>query len=374
MTCPRRFTTTRLAGFRPPGVARLAGRFGAPLAATTVALVVLAGCGSSTAAPSANPRVGSAGTRRSTSSASTATPPQLVGTATPPQTVSAATAGFRLPLTLSRAVATPGQPGHLVVLGGLHDGERSTDAVLDVSLATGAVTVAARLPTPVHDAAGALLDGVPTVVGGGNSRDVAAIQQFHGGATSTVGHIPVASSDVAAAATSRGLVVVGGYDGSKTLDQVLLVTGRATVRRIGSLPVAVRYPALAVVGSGSTERVLVFGGESGGIATDAVQEIDPATGATRVVAHLPAPRTQASALDLRGTVFVFGGASSGISATERVFSDVLRWVPSSESFVAAGSLPYPISDAAATQVDGVGYLVGGESPARVATTIIVTPR
>jgi N-acetylneuraminic acid mutarotase len=118
----------------------------------------------------------------------------------------------------------------------------------------------------------------------------------------------------------------------------------------------------------------VIGGESGGIATDVVQQIDPATGAVTIVGHLPAPRTQSSALVLGGQLFVFGGASSGTTGAH-IFADVLRWEPVAGGFTTAGSLPYPIADAAATTVDGhTGYLVGGESPARVNTTIVVTTR
>ncbi len=43
-------------------------------------------------------------------------------------------------------------------------------------------------------------------------------------------------------------------------------------------------------GRGAGQRVLLLGSESGGVATTAVQEIDPASGSVRVVAHLPAAR------------------------------------------------------------------------------------
>lgn len=286
-------------------------------------------------------------------------------------TVTATVAAFRLPATLSRAVAVTQADGQIEVLGGLHDGERSTNAVLSIDPRSQSVTVSARLPVAVHDVAGGLLGGVPTTLGGGNSREVADVQQVTPRGAAVVGSLPVPTSDAVAVSTDRGLVLVGGYDGTRTLDQILLVTSPGQIRRIGSLPTPVRYPAVAVLGSGATQRVLVIGGESGGIATTAVQEVDPLSGSARTIGHLPAARTQASALRLGGSVFVFGGASSGTpSATE--FSDVLRWSPSTSSFAVAGHLPYPVADAAAVSPDGrVGYLMGGEGPARVDTTIIV---
>jgi N-acetylneuraminic acid mutarotase len=279
-----------------------------------------------------------------------------------------------LPVSLSRAVALPGTAGHVLVLSGLHDGERSTDAVLDLDPAGGTATVLARLPLAVHDAAGALLAGVPTVFGGGAGHEVAAVQQYQPTAKKalTVGRVPTPVSDPVAVTTERGVLLIGGYDGTRTLDQVLLVTDRAHAQVIGHLPTPVRYAAAVVVGSGAAQRVLVFGGESGGIATDAVQEIDPATGKVTVVTHLPAPRTQASALVLWGTVFLFGGASSGTTGA-KIFDDVLRYDPTSRAFTPAGRLPYPVSDAATVSPDGrTGYLIGGETPARTAKTIIIT--
>lgn len=329
----------------------------------TVAITV-AGCGSP-APPSGG---ASSGTGAGTTAAPSARPSAAVST------VTASVAKFRLPVTLSRAVAMPGAAGHLLVLTGLHDGDRSTDAVLDVDPATNTVRVAARLPVAVHDAAGARLGGVPTVFGGGSSGSVATIQQDGGAGPARAGALAVPTSDAAAVTTASGVVLVGGYDGTRTLGQVLLITGPGQVRTLGALPTPVRYPAVAVVGSGAGQRVLVIGGESGGAATDVVQQIDPATGAVSVVGRLPAPRTQASALVLGGRLFVFGGAHSGVTGA-RVFADVLRWEPARRGFVPAGRLPYPVADAAATTLDGrTGYLIGGESPARVASTIIVTAR
>ena len=93
-----------------------------------------------------------------------------------------------------------------------------------------------------------------------------------------------------------------------------------------------------------------------------------------VVGHLPVARTQASALKLGGTLFVFGGAVSGRTGA-LIFGTALRWVEATGRFVAAGQLAYRVADAAAVTLDGhTGYLVGGETPSRVASTIVVKSR
>lgn len=332
------------------------GRWGS----TAVATALLIGCSSPAAGPA--PSV----------TARTARPP---GSANAAAThVVSSVADFHLPATLSRAVALAPAPGLLEVLGGLHDGRRTTNAVLDIDLASRRVQVAGRLPVAVHDAAGALLGGVPTLVGGGNSTDTPQIQQVKPSSpgptrTSVVGQLPAPLSDAVGVSTSRGIVIVGGYDGAQASAQVLLVSAADSASRLATLPVPVRYPAVALSTSGAAERLVVFGGESRGVATDVVQQIDLASGHTAVIGHLPMARTQASALVLGGSIFVLGGATSG-GADARMLADALRWDPTAGRFSAAGSLPYPVADAAAVvSADGHGYLVGGESPARRDTTI-----
>ena len=112
------------------------------------------------------------------SSPAATTPPTVAPSASHrPATVNASVAPFRLPATLSRAVAYPAGT-HLLLATGLHDGERSTGAVLDVDVPGNRVTVAGRLPQAVHDAAGATLGGSPTTFGGGAATEVATIQQY----------------------------------------------------------------------------------------------------------------------------------------------------------------------------------------------------
>ena len=341
------------------------------------ATLVVGGCSgghSSSSGPGGSAATNPPTSRASASTSASGAPQQVSPSAPPPaRSVSASVAPFRLPATLSRAVAYPAGT-HLLVATGLRDGERSTGAVLDIDVPANRVTVAGRLPQAVHDAAGATLGGSPMTFGGGAGTEVATIQQYvpaQRTARST-GGLPTPTSDAVAVSTKAGVVVAGGYDGLRTLPHVLLIAAPDRIRTLSPLPVPVRYPAAAVTGSGSGERVLLFGGESGGVATTAVQEIDPASGSVRVVARLPAARTQAMGVSLNGTVFVAGGAAAGTSGA-RVFDDVLRYNPAAHTFSSAGRLPYPTSDAAVAVLGQRGYLIGGETPARTDRTIVLDP-
>ncbi len=160
-------------------------------AAAITAAVALVSCGSGGTGTAASPAGSSS---PSTPGATAPLPRGAAGT------VTATIAAFRLPARLSRAVAHPAGD-HLLVATGLHDGDRSTGTVLDIDLPGSHVTVAGRLPEAVHDAAGALLVGMPTTFGGGDASEVATIQQFVPAQRTrhTAGTLPVPTSDPVAA-------------------------------------------------------------------------------------------------------------------------------------------------------------------------------
>ena len=99
-----------------------------------------------------------------------------------------------------------------------------------------------------------------------------------------------------------------------SIPSVLETTDGSAFKTVASLPVPVRYPAVAVAGN----AIYLFGGETAsGRPTDAVQAINPAAGTARVVAHLPQPASHASAVDLGGRIYVLGGTAGG-SPTDRI--------------------------------------------------------
>jgi hypothetical protein len=150
--------------------------------------------------------------------------------------------------------------------------------------------------------------------------------------------------------------VFGGADGDTMLPDILRTTDGVTFTRVGTLPVPVRYPAIAVVG----KAIYVFGGVSNpaqGIDTPAVQRFDTVRGVVDTVTPLPTALSHASALVLRGQVFLLGGYVEN----SRLSNQILRFDPATGAVTVAERLATGLTDAAAVVLDEVGYVVRGHA-------------
>ncbi len=210
-------------------------------AAAITAAVALVSCGSGT---------GTASSPAGSSSPSTsgATAPLPRGAA---GTVTATIAAFRLPARLSRAVAHPAGD-HLLVATGLHDGDRSTGTVIDIDLPGSHVTVpdGCRRPCTTQPVPCSAECRRPSA-GALRARSRRFSSSCRRSAPRTpLGPCPFPPATRSRSGTDEGVVVAGGYCGSRTLPQVLLLTAPDRVRTLSPLPVPVRYPAVAVTGSG----------------------------------------------------------------------------------------------------------------------------
>ncbi len=281
-------------------------------------------------------------------------------------------AGWRLPGPLSRAQAVV-SGGRLLLLAGLVPGDRSSDQILAVDPAHGTVTPVGTLQVPVHDTAAAVLGPDVLLFAGGNSTEVSVVQTFPAadasGGSRTVGNLPQPRSDLEAAAADGKIFLLGGYDGARTRAEVLATTDGRSFTTVGTLPHPVRYGAAVTIGDPGTQQVLLFGGQSGGVATDAIQRLDPSTGTVRMVGRLPAPLSDAMAFTLGGDVWIAGGTSGG-----KASDLILRYDPATGQVVRAGQLPYPVADAAVTILDGTAYLLGGENTKDLDTVVALVPR
>jgi hypothetical protein len=269
-------------------------------------------------------------------------------------------APFRLPAAVSRPTVFAAAGG-LLVVGGLTAADSTTQAILSVDLARAAVNPSGRLAVPVHDAAGALVNGRNLLFGGGSTTVSSAVQDVTPGTPPRVlSHLPQPRADLVAVSEGKTGYVLGGFDGAQGLTTILRTTDGRTFTVSGTIPVSVRYPAVAASGG----AIWLFGGEHAGNQITDVQRVDLTTGQGRVAGHLPRPLAHAGALTLSGTIFVAGGRT-GAATTDIV----MRFSPADVSFTTAGRLPAARSDFGVAVVGETAYLVGGESPRPVDTVI-----
>lgn len=285
------------------------------------------------------------------------------GTSTRARAPTATPRTARAPLRLSAVVA-----GHLpqvvsgealivrdrtvLVLGGLNRLDESTSSIVGYAPNSGRVRAAGALAQAKHDLAAASLQGRELVLGGGSASELDSVEELTGGLSGVrVGTLPSPRSDLSAAATGGYVYVLGGFDGSAPLRQVLRTRDGRRFEVAGTLPVGVRYAALAVAGS----TLYAFGGElADGADSRAIQAFDTATGHARLAGNLPEPVSHAAAVSLGGRIYILGGRS-GATALRGIAS----YDPVSRRLRAAGELPLAVSNAAAASSGGVAYLVGG---------------
>jgi len=253
------------------------------------------------------------------------------------------------------------------VVGGLDAAKQTTGNVVRLDPSTGSSQPAGSLAQPVHDAAGAVVNGTYLVVGGGTGEEgSAAVQSFGAGtAGKIVGSLPGPRSDHVAVELDGKVYVVGGFDGRQIIRDVLVSDDGLRYRTLSALAEPVRYPAVAATGG----AIYVFGGvaSASGADTRAIQKIDPGSGQVTVVGQLPATLSHANAIVLGDQVLVLGGFVSN-----KVAAQVLRFDPRTAAVSDAGSLPAPVSDAAATTVGDTAYLVGGQGTDRAPVAAVVT--
>jgi outer membrane protein assembly factor BamB len=312
---------------------------------------------------------------------------------------------WHLAAPLSREVAVAGSPGHLIIFGGLTPGGASADGIYALSTRTGATRQIGTLRAPLHDAAAGLLGRRTLVFGGGSSASVATVQAFnrpgrasgHSARTAvTTGSMPAPRSDAAAVTIGATSYVIGGYDGARADAPVLATTDGRKFTTIADLPVPVRYPAAAAVGS----QIFVFGGQAitgrhAGAPLDTIQVVDPARHTAAIIGHLPQPLAGAAAMTVGHELFVAGGESrltrrprpglgttqlppgessagtggdSGAPPTSTV-STIWAFNPATKRLLAAGHLQVPVSHAAVAVAGSTAWIIGGESNGALVSSV-----
>ena len=201
------------------------------------------------------------------------------------------------------------------------------------------------------------------VFGGGSSSSTSSVQQLRAGSRAAVtGRMPGPRSDLVAVTIGGIAYLVGGYDGSVIARGVLATSNGTRFTTVANLPVPVRYPAVAAIG----DVLWVFGGQTATGSTDAVQQVDLATGQATVAYRLPTTLTDASAVVLGGQVYLLGGLVAGHPSDA-----VVRYDTNNGSQVVVAHLPAPVHDAACAVIADTAFLLGGEAPNPVSTVIRV---
>jgi hypothetical protein len=163
-------------------------------------------------------------------------------------------------------------------------------------------------------------------------------------------HLPNPLHGATAAATSAGLLVIGGADRSDvSSDEVLRLDSRTErASHAGTLSAPLHDAAAASMGGGT----LVFGG---GASTtfDTAQELVPG-GVARQIGHLPVAASDLSAVSTGGAVYILGGYDR-----REPLASVIR-TTDGRRFATVGNLPTAVRYTAVAALGGRIYTFGGE--------------
>jgi hypothetical protein len=294
----------------------------------------------------------------------------------------------------------------------LTDGNSAYGAFL-MNTTTGVLHQVGNLTAAIRDAAGAILGDQVYVFGGKGAVVTSSVQSFAmpsataAGGTSTgassstttasqstmpvataTGALPEPRAGSVAVTIGATVYIVGGYYATHPEVSVLSTSDGGTFTTVANLPVAVRNPAVAVVGG----DIYVFGGERLGTTTTPpvtptsaatkgpttastpttattvapasktatwapitdIQEVDPVTGKATIVGHLPKALQGATAVNLGGHIYVAGG--EGPVAANGV---IWGFEPTTAGLVVAGHLKDPVYDAGSATMGSKAWLVGG---------------
>ncbi|MHB8263936.1 MAG: Kelch repeat-containing protein [Acidimicrobiales bacterium] len=296
--------------------------------------------------------------------------------------------------------------GQILIAGGIGPSGASLAALSLVAVPSGRYRPAGNLPMALHDAAGATLGNNSFIFGGGTSSgfssDVITVSPSGNPAntvlTATVtGHLPKPRADASATAVGNHIYIVGGYDNGSPSRSVLATANGTTFTTIATLPVPVRYPAVATLG----HTIYAFGGlyvtgSRAGKPSSVIQAINLATRRATVVGHMPLPLEGASAATLQGHIYIAGGitdnpsAAAGIagpyssvvnpevssSQARSVLSTIWAFQPSTRRLLPAGQLRNASAHSGIAVIGTTAWLVGGESPTATTsnTAQMMTPQ
>ena len=272
------------------------------------------------------------------------------------------TARFRLPAPVQRTLAI-GWQGRILIAGGLDSAGQSAAGVFALDPATGTLHGLGALPHPVHDAAGALIDGRLYVFGGGAASSSDAVQTFDPTMPTRINR----RSASAPALRPRRRTTQRGHLPRRRLRRPHAAARELATRDghhftiAGQIPIGLRYPAVTS-GDG---KLLIAGGQTATGLSTAVYAFDSASGRVALLARLPAPVAHAAAIVRGGTLYVIGGTD----ATGAPISAISAINLSTHAVAPLGRAIAPRADAASVQFGATTFLIGGRSSHTLATVL-----
>ncbi len=277
-------------------------------------------------------------------------------------------AALLAPILASAAARIPGNPA-LTLLGGLDANNSASAGVAFVDSTT--IKLVGTLPASLFAAAAVTIGEDEYLFGGAEGTASAPVPQPYiysyavkgSGAITQDGELHSPNYGLSAAVIGQTVYLVGGDDGTHTLADIYAWSpGHGAPTLAAQLPVGLRYAAVSAVG----ERLVIAGGlTASGPASKAIYVFDSATHKIKALrTKLPRAIYAAAGETLGKLAYVIGGATVGGTATNATalpVGTIYSVDPATGKVANAGTLQYPLAEAAATVIGDTIYLAGGLS-------------
>jgi len=228
-----------------------------------------------------------------------------------------------------------------MILGGLV-GNTSIDTILAGS--PNKLRVIGHLPQPTHDAAAAVLNGSVYLFGGGSTVSEPTVVRINPANGTTASATPIGEplSDLGAVAIGGRAYLVGGYTGTEFATAILRYSPSGSPSVVARLPQGTRYAGVATIG----RAIYAAGGLTTSGATRAIYAL-PLGGKLHEIGRLPRPEDHAALVALNGTLYYVGGRK------------ILAINPRTGRSAIVAHLPQSLSDPSAVAAGGQVFIAGG---------------
>lgn len=267
-----------------------------------------------------------------------------------------------LPVALEGLAATT--TGSTIYVAGGINGETSQNTLF--ALHGGHVTRIATLAEPVHDAALSVWQHHLFLLGGGQTVSENRVWSTSLPPTEMTRErsLPKPLSDLDTVTTTRGILIIGGHNIGSPSTTIWIYQPDRPARALATIPMGVRYPAVAV--SGSTLYV-VGGYLASGAYTNQALAVNIKTGHVTELAPYPLSLQYAMGATYHGHVVVAGGqTASGWTAAS------YRWSSSKHRWITMPALPTPRGYGAMVAYQDGLVVIGGEGTSGALDSIVET--